>query len=43
MRIDYVEVVDPDSLDAVENAGRGALVAVAAFLGTTRLIDNIQL
>jgi pantoate--beta-alanine ligase len=43
VRIDYVEVVDPDGLDAVENAGRGALVAVAAFFGTTRLIDNIQL
>jgi pantoate--beta-alanine ligase len=43
VRIDYVEVVDPDSLEALENAERGALVAVAAFLGTTRLIDNIQL
>jgi|ERR1700722_8823415 len=43
VRIDYVEVVDADSLEALENAGHGALVAVAAFLGTTRLIDNIQL
>jgi pantoate--beta-alanine ligase len=43
VRIDYVEVVDPDGLDAVENVRRGALAAVAAFLGTTRLIDNIQL
>jgi pantoate--beta-alanine ligase len=44
VRLDYLEIVDPDTLDpvlAVE--GRAALVAVAAFVGTTRLIDNIIL
>lgn len=43
VRLDYFEIVDPDSLDPVEKAGRGTLVAVAAFVGTTRLIDNVLL
>ncbi len=42
VRLDYLEIVDPDSLDPVENAD-GALVAVAAFVGPTRLIDNLAL
>jgi len=43
VRLDYFEIVDPDSLDAVERVAEGALVAVAAFVGTTRLIDNTVL
>jgi pantoate--beta-alanine ligase len=43
VRLDYFEIVNPDSLDAVESVADGALVAVAAFVGTTRLIDNIVL
>jgi pantothenate synthetase len=43
VRLDYFEIVDPDSLDAVNDVAKGALVAVAAFVGTTRLIDNILL
>jgi pantoate--beta-alanine ligase len=43
IRLDYFEVVDPDSLDPVDNVADGALVAVAAYVGTTRLIDNILL
>jgi pantoate--beta-alanine ligase len=43
VRLDYLEIVDPDSLDPVENTAGGALVAVAAFVGMTRLIDNILL
>ena len=43
VRLDYFEIVDPDSLNAVERVAEGALVAVAAFVGTTRLIDNILL
>lgn len=42
-RLDYFEIVDPDSLDPLEEVSRGALVAVAAFLGATRLIDNVVL
>ncbi len=43
VRLDYLEIVDPDSLDPVNDVSKGALVAVAAFVGTTRLIDNILL
>lgn len=43
VRLDYFEIVDPDNLEAVEKAVEGELVAVAAFVGTTRLIDNIVL
>jgi pantoate--beta-alanine ligase len=41
VRLDYFEIVNPDTLDPVEDVSGGALVAVAAFVGTTRLIDNI--
>ena len=43
VRLDYLEIVDPDSLDPVNDVSKGALVAVAAFVGTTRLIDNLLL
>jgi pantoate--beta-alanine ligase len=43
VRLDYFEIVDPDSLDPVEDLAGGALVAVAAFVGPTRLLDNILL
>lgn len=43
VRLDYFEIVDPDSLDPVRDVSKGALVAVAAFVGSTRLIDNILL
>ena len=43
VRLDYFEIVDPDSLDPINDVSKGALVAVAAFVGTTRLIDNILL
>ncbi len=42
-RLDYFAIVDPETLDPVHDMGRGALVAVAAYVGTTRLIDNIFL
>ncbi len=41
--LDYLEIVDPDSLDPVEHISRATLVAVAAYVGSTRLIDNIIL
>jgi pantoate--beta-alanine ligase len=43
VRLDYFEIVDPDDLEPAEKVGSGALVAVAAWVGTTRLIDNILL
>ena len=42
-RLDYFAVVDPYTLDAVPHISGGALVAVAAYLGSTRLIDNLVL
>jgi pantoate--beta-alanine ligase len=41
VRLDYFAIVDPDTLDVVEDISDGALIAVAAYLGSTRLIDNI--
>jgi pantoate--beta-alanine ligase len=43
VRLDYFEIVDPDTLDPVKEISAGTLVAVAAYVGTTRLIDNILL
>ena len=43
VRLDYLEIVDPDTLDPVDDLSRGALVAVAAFVGKARLIDNVML
>jgi len=43
VRLDYFEIVDSGSLDPVEDVSGGALVAVAAYVGNTRLIDNIEL
>lgn len=38
--LDYFEIVNAESLDPVEEVSSGTLVAVAAYVGTTRLIDN---
>ena len=43
VRLDYFEIVDPDELTPVATISQPALVAVAAFVGNTRLIDNIVL
>ena len=43
VRLDYLEIVNPDSLDAVQDVQQGGLVAVAAYVGKTRLIDNLVL
>jgi pantoate--beta-alanine ligase len=40
-RVDYIAVVDPDTLEAVEDVEHGAMLAVAAYFGATRLIDNL--
>ena len=42
-RLDYFEIVDAETLEPQPDAAPGALVAVAAFVGSTRLIDNIVL
>jgi pantoate--beta-alanine ligase len=43
VELDFVEIVDGASLEPLETAGPGALVAVAGLLGRTRLIDNVVL
>ena len=43
VRLDYFEVVDPETLDPLARINKPALVAVAAFVGTSRLIDNVVL
>ena len=43
VRPDYFEIVNPDTLDSVDDLSRGGLAAVAAFVGSTRLIDNVMI
>ena len=40
-RVDYLSVVDPESLDPLEEIRGPALLAAAVHLGRARLIDNI--
>jgi pantothenate synthetase len=41
VRLDYLEIVDPQTLEGVDVVSTKTLIAVAAFVGTTRLIDNL--
>jgi pantoate--beta-alanine ligase len=43
VRLDYLEIVNPNTLDPIADVSGGALVAVAAYVGNTRLIDNVLL
>ena len=43
VRLDYFEIVNPDTLEPVDDVSNGALVALAAYVGRTRLIDNVVL
>jgi pantoate--beta-alanine ligase len=40
LRLQYGEIVDPETLGSVEMVSEGDVVALAAFCGETRLIDN---
>ncbi|CUU35728.1 pantothenate synthetase [Armatimonadetes bacterium DC] len=42
-RIDYVEIVDAETLEPLEVIDRPARIAVAAYFGKARLIDNMAL
>ena len=42
VRIEYFEVVDPETLAPVEIVTGPVLIAAAVWLGTTRLIDNVM-
>lgn len=39
-KIDYVEIVDLDTLEPSERTDTGILTAIAVYIGKTRLIDN---
>jgi pantoate--beta-alanine ligase len=41
-RIDYVDLVDAETLQPIEAVGPNSLLALAVFFGKTRLIDNIM-
>ncbi|HVZ60713.1 MAG TPA: pantoate--beta-alanine ligase [Terriglobales bacterium] len=45
--LDYLEIADPETLKEVTNLqsdpNRGAMAAIAAYVGSTRLIDNVVL
>jgi pantoate--beta-alanine ligase len=40
VRVDYLAIVDADTLLPVPSVATDTLVAVAAYVGNTRLIDN---
>lgn len=42
-RIDYLEIVNAETLHPAAQAGPDSLIVVAAFFGRTRLIDNLRL
>ena len=42
-RVDYIAVADPNTLEAIDHVHSGTLLAIAAYFGTTRLIDNALL
>lgn len=41
MRVDYLRIVDADTLKDLADVRSGALMAAAAWVGATRLIDNV--
>ncbi|TGK37497.1 pantoate--beta-alanine ligase [Leptospira gomenensis] len=43
LRLDYLEVLNADTLEAPESLSGNLLLAVAAFLGSVRLIDNLTM
>jgi pantoate--beta-alanine ligase len=43
VRLDYLAAVHPDTLEPIADTSGGALIAVAAWVGSTRLIDNLVL
>jgi len=43
LRLQYVELVDPDTMESLAVLDRPGLLATAVFAGDTRLIDNVIL
>ena len=42
-RVDYISIVDADNLQPLETLRSSAVIALAVFIGKTRLIDNLRL
>jgi pantoate--beta-alanine ligase len=42
IKIDYIEILDPDTLENKEYVSGKILIAIAVFMGNVRLIDNIR-
>lgn len=42
-KVDYIEFFDSETLEPVKTVTRGTHMALAVFIGTTRLIDNARL
>jgi pantoate--beta-alanine ligase len=43
LAVDYVEVVDPETMRRTDRAAAGTALAAAVCIGKTRLIDNVSL
>ncbi|MDI6783785.1 MAG: pantoate--beta-alanine ligase [bacterium] len=41
VKIDYIAIVNPETLEGVQTIGNNVLIALAVYIGKTRLIDNI--
>jgi pantoate--beta-alanine ligase len=42
-RVDYISIVEADNLQPLETLSSNAVIALAVFIGKTRLIDNLRL
>lgn len=42
-KVDYIEIFDPHTLAPARQAARGLHLALAVYIGSTRLIDNVAL
>ncbi|MGH7991065.1 MAG: pantoate--beta-alanine ligase, partial [Limisphaerales bacterium] len=42
-KMDYVEFFEPETMSPVSKVTRGTQMALAFFIGKTRLIDNVKL
>jgi pantoate--beta-alanine ligase len=42
-RVDYIELFEPETLAPATTARRGKHMAMAVFVGETRLIDNAKI
>jgi len=42
IKIDYIEIVAPQTLESINKIRGPAVVLLAVFVGHTRLIDNIK-